>query len=145
MKRIITAVAVIVMMAATSFSQTTEKKKSDNEIWLDSYECLIKRMNKVNPQVAPTDSIDKWRYERACIRTEYKDIYKDFLTDAELKRYFSLNAQYSKYFTKYQFNETSEKLNDTFGDDASELGNKVADGAKKVGTKISGWFQGLKK
>lgn len=139
MKRIITAVAVIFTMAATSFSQTVEK--TDNELWLDKYEALVTSMQAFDPETVPADSIASWKEQRADIRKEYKDVYKDFLSDEETKRYFSLCAQYSKQQAKFKFTDVGNELN--------EVGGKVKDKAKKVGKKVgnklSGIFEGLKK
>lgn len=145
MKRIITAVAVIFLMAATSFSQTTPStEKTDNEKWLDNYEALVERIKAVETDEAPSDSISQWRTERANIRTEYKDIYKDFLSESESERYFSLNAQYTKALAKFRLNNAGSQL-DEVGEKLSDVGENVKDKAKKVGNKISGWFKGLKK
>ena len=151
MKRIITAVAVIFLMAATSFAQTTAEEKSNNERWLDRYEMLVKRMQTVATDSVSYDSIQQWRSERAAFRSDYKNVYKDSLSDSEDERYFSLNSQYNKTLTKLRASSAGrsvsgvgEKLNDV-GDKLSDVGESVKDKTKKVASKISGWFKGLKK
>lgn len=137
MKRIITAVAVILVMAATSFSQAETKEKTDNERWLDTYQSLVERVKAADEYNVPEDSLNTWRQERAYISAEYKDTYKDFLSDDEQKRYHSLTAQYRKYMAKFKLNDAGVEL--------EEVGDKVVEGTKKLGNKISGWFDGLKK
>lgn len=134
--RKITVVAVLLMMAATSFSQNV--KKSDNEQFLNRFESLINRMSIIDKMdEVPDDSIEVWRKERKKLRKEYRKLYSDTFTDEQAKRYYNLKGQFNKHITSLRLEDMGESLN--------EAGKKAKKGMKRTGKKIQGWFEGISK